>query len=120
MYEGKSSLKISRACQTAHTWVVKMGKVYEILDIGGLSTFDGGGKIWPGVVTGRGRRISMSSRPCWSSSKFQATRGYIRILSQKKTKSDTVRNKKPAKDTKDFGAEKPFWTKITGILRKLG
>lgn len=60
----------------------------------------------------------MSSRPSWSSSKFQAIRGYIGILSQKKTKSDTVRNEKPAKDTKDFGAEKPFWNKITGVLRK--
>lgn len=37
--------RVSGAGQTAHTWVVKMGKVYGILDIGGLSTFDGGGKI---------------------------------------------------------------------------
>lgn len=70
-------------------------------------------------MTGKGKRISMSSRPSWSSSKFQATQGYIGIRSQKKNNSDIVRNEKPAKDTKDFGAEKPFWNKITGVLRKL-
>lgn len=55
--KGSQVSRVSRAGQTAYTWIVKMGKVYGILDVGSLSTFDGGGKIWPCVVTGRGRRI---------------------------------------------------------------
>lgn len=62
---------------------VNMWEANGIFVTGRLPTYDRGKKCRPGVVTGRGAWMSLSSSPSWSSSKFQDIQKDIGILSQK-------------------------------------